>query len=146
MTAKLIDPESGRIEWPYGFLYGTWKPLLGKRVDGYWTCGLINARNRMGGYTGTTYFVVVLDPSGRVQYADMGSGRDFDILSSQCSKSVKLLPSAPPELAGLATGGAAAPAVSIADELKKLVELRASGALTEAEFQAAKQKLLGTPN
>lgn len=68
LRGKLIDPDSGRIEWPYGFLYGTWKPLLGRRVDGYWTCGLINARNRMGGYTGSTYFVVVLDRNGRVEY------------------------------------------------------------------------------
>lgn len=146
LTAKLIDPDSGRIEWPFGFMYGSWKPLLGKRVDGYWTCGLINARNRMGGYTGSTYFVVVLDPNGRVQFSDMGTGRDFDILSGQCAKSVKLLPSAPPELAGVGASGSAPATVSIADELKKLVELRASGALTETEFQAAKQKLLGTPN
>lgn len=146
LTAKLIDPESGRIEWPYGFLYGSWKPLLAKRVEGYWTCGLINARNRMGGYTGSTFFVVVMDPNGRVQYSDMGSGRDFDILSSQCSKSVKLLPTAPPEFAGAATGATRTPPVSIADELKKLVELRSSGALTETEFQAAKQKLLGNSN
>jgi hypothetical protein len=145
LREKLIDPESGRIEWPYGFTYGTWKPLLGKRVDGYWSCGLINARNRMGGYTGSTYFVVVLDRNGLVQYSDMGTAQDFDIISTQCSKSVKLLPAAPPELAGSSTGSSSAPSVSIADELKKLADLRASGAITETEFQAAKQKLLGTP-
>lgn len=33
---------------------------------------------------------------------------------------------------------------SIADELRKLVDLKNSGALNEAEFQAAKQRLLGT--
>lgn len=75
----------------------------------------------------------------------MGTGRDFDILSSQCGKSVKLLPSPPPELTGTGFIAPAASTVSIADELKKLAELRASGAITEAEFQAAKQKLLGTP-
>ena len=32
---------------------------------------------------------------------------------------------------------------SIADEIQKLVELRASGALTEEEFQAGKAKALG---
>jgi hypothetical protein len=33
---------------------------------------------------------------------------------------------------------------SVADELKKLVDLKNSGALTDAEFQAAKSRLLGT--
>ncbi|HEY0312293.1 MAG TPA: SHOCT domain-containing protein [Allosphingosinicella sp.] len=144
LRGKLIDPDSARIEWPHGFLYGTWKPLLSKRIDGYWSCGLINARNRMGGYTGSTSFVVVLDRSGWVQFTDIGTGRDFDILSAQCAKSGNMLPSPPPELAGAATAAATTP-LSIADELKKLAELRASGAITEAEFQAAKQKLLGTP-
>ena len=146
LKGRLVDPDSARIEWPYGFTYGTWKPLLGKRFEGYWSCGLINARNRMGGYTGSTFFVVVLDSAGQVQFADVGSARDFDILANQCSKSVKLLPPAPPEFAGSPSVGTPGPAVSIADELKKLVDLRNSGALTEAEFQAAKQKLLGGAN
>ena len=51
LRARLIDPDSAKIEWPYGFLYGTWKPPFSKRIEGYWTCGLINARNRMGAYT-----------------------------------------------------------------------------------------------
>ena len=33
--------------------------------------------------------------------------------------------------------------MSLTDELQRLAELRASGALTEAEFQKAKDKLLG---
>ncbi len=35
--------------------------------------------------------------------------------------------------------------MSIADELQKLDELRQRGALNEAEFERAKQRLLGTP-
>lgn len=38
---------------------------------------------------------------------------------------------------------AASPSVSVADEIKKLGELRAQGLLTEAEFAAHKAKLLG---
>lgn len=145
LIAKLIDPDSARIEWPYGFIYGSWKPLLDKRIEGYWTCGSINARNRMGGYTGSTSFVVVLDHNGSVLYSDMGSGRDYDFLSMQCAKSVKLLPPPPAALAGRTDGAQPAPSGSIADELKKLVDLKNSGAITEAEFEAAKRKLLGTP-
>jgi Short C-terminal domain len=39
---------------------------------------------------------------------------------------------------------AAPPAPSRADELKKLADLRASGALTEAEFEAEKVRILGS--
>ena len=42
---------------------------------------------------------------------------------------------------GQATDGTAG--TSTADELKKLAELRDSGVLTEAEFSAAKQRLIG---
>lgn len=143
LRARLIDPDSARIEWPYGFTYGTWKPILSKRVEGYWTCGSINARNRMGGYTGSTSFVVVLDANGFVQFVDMGEARDFDFVTSQCNGSVKFLPPPQRELAG-AGGGQPAQAASIADELRKLVDLKNSGALSEAEFHAAKQQLLGT--
>lgn len=144
LRARLIDPDSARIEWPHGFIYGTWKPVLSKRMEGYWTCGLINARNRMGGYTGSTAFVVVMDNAGEPLFTDLGSGQDFDILSAQCANSVKLLPPPPAALAGIleSNGG---PVPSLGDELQKLAALRASGALTEAEFQAAKQKLLGAP-
>lgn len=149
LRSRLIDPDSARIEWPRGFLYGTWKPLLSKRIEGYWTCGLVNARNRMGGYTGSTAFVVVMDQSGGTLYADMGSGRDYDIVSAQCGNSAKLLPPAPASFAtatppsGTPSSLAAAP--SLSDELAKLAQLKASGALTEQEFQAAKAKLLTAP-
>ncbi len=146
LRARLIDPESARIDWTHGFLLGSWKPFMSKRIDGYWTCGLVNARNRMGGYTGSTAFVVVLDSSGYVQYAELGQSKDFDVLTASCNNSAKLLPPRPSDLLATVNAQAthtAAP-VSMADELKKLVELKNSGALSEAEFQAAKQRLLGT--
>jgi hypothetical protein len=147
LRSRLIDPDSARIDWTHGFLLGSWKPFMSKRIDGYWTCGLINARNRMGGYTGSSAFVVVLDPSGHVQYVDMGKNEDFDVLTASCNNSAKHLPPPPPQLLG-SSSAAAAPAasaapVSVADELKKLVALKEAGALSGAEFQAAKEKLLG---
>ncbi|MBB3348340.1 SHOCT domain-containing protein [Sphingomonas sp. BK069] len=144
LRARLVDPESARIEWPRGFLYGSWKPILSKRIEGYWTCGLVNARNRMGGYTGSTAFVVVMDPDGNVLFSDMGSAREYDLVSSQCTGSANMLPPAPPQLQASATPpGEPARQGSLGDELRKLAELKAAGALTDGEFQAAKAKLLG---
>ncbi len=142
LRGRLIDPDSAHIQWPYGFTMGTWKPFLAKAIEGYWTCGLINARNRMGGYTGATAFVVVLDPSGYVKYSEIGNGKDFDILTASCNKSAKMLPPAPAELLATPSSSSKGGVESLADEIKKLVDLKNSGALTEAEFQAAKAKLL----
>lgn len=142
LRSRLFDPDSARIEWPYGFLNGSWKPPFQKKIDGYWTCGLVNAKNRMGGYVGTKSFVAVVSPAGAVQYVETGTGGDFDLLSSQCANSVKLLPPAPPEFAGSYSAPSASAGGSLADELKKLSDLKESGALTEEEFQAAKQRLL----
>lgn len=146
LRSRLIDPDSARIEWTHGFHLGSWRPFLSKQIDGYWSCGLINARNRMGGYTGSTSFVVVLDPAGYVKYSQIGEAKDFDALTISCTNSLKYLPSPPREL--LATqnqgGPAGSSSPSLADEIQKLVDLRNSGGLTEEEFQAAKQKLLGS--
>lgn len=144
LRARLIDPASAQIEWPYGFLLGWWRPAFSKRIDGYWTCGSVNARNRMGGYTGRTAFVVVLNPDGNVLYSDIGTSDDFDFLTGQCNKSVSLLPPPPKGLA-VVNAAPALPGPSIADELKKLLDLKNSGALTEAEYQAAKARVLEGP-
>jgi hypothetical protein len=141
LRARLIDPGSAQINWPYGFLLGSWRPLFSKRIEGYWTCGTVNARNRMGGYTGRTSFVVVLDRNATVLYSDVGEAKDIDVLTSQCNGSAKLLPPPPSALGGVLASPPAAN-TSIADEIKKLADLKDSGALTEAEFQAAKTRLL----
>ncbi len=141
---RLIDPESARIDFPYGFLLGYWKPAFSKRYEGYWTCGSVNARNRMGDYTGSTAFVVVLDSTGIVQFTDVGSSKDLDLVSASCGNSVKNLPPPPAQLSRSPNTSTTTGIPSVADELKKLVDLKNSGALTDAEFQTAKQKLLGT--
>jgi len=147
LRSRLVDPDSARIEWPFGFTLGNWKPLLASRIEGYWTCGQINARNRMGGYTGATSFVVVLSPEGQVRYSEVGTSQNVDILSSQCARSISLLPTAPPALRASSTPQQnAPPAPSLADELERLVRLRDSGAITPAEFDAAKGRLLAQPN
>jgi hypothetical protein len=149
LRQRMIDPDSARIEWPAGFTHGTWQPMFSKKlIEGYWTCGWINARNRMGGYTGRAAFVVVLDASGQIKFLEIGdAGKDnvinVDYLFRACSNSAKALPPPPNELTQtVSTETAQVP--SIADEIKKLVDLRESGVITEEEFQAAKKRLLGT--
>lgn len=63
----------------------------------------------------------------------------------QCANSVKLLPPAPAEFSSGSSGQDTNAAGSLADEIKKLVGLKESGALTDAEFQAAKQRVLDRP-
>jgi len=127
LRQRLIDPDSARFEWPNGFTLGSWTPFMGSAIEGYWTCGLINARNRMGGYTGSTAFVAVLTPEGQLRHVDMGQARDFDMLTTQCTNSVRFLPPAPPALASSTPPQAPVSSPSIADELERLVRLRDSG-------------------
>lgn len=141
VRASLVDPQSAQFQWPYGFVQGTWKPFLGKRIEGTWTCGSVNAKNRMGGYVGQSTFVVVVK-DGAAVFVDMDSGGRAGLVSEQCEKSKIWLP-APQE--GMLEGSKSetGPArVSIADELAKLVALREKGVLTPAEFEAQKAKLL----
>jgi hypothetical protein len=138
------DPGSATFEWPFGFTYGSWKPVLQSRIEGWWTCGRVNAKNRMGGYVGSRYFVVVMNDDGRALFNETSSGGDFDFVSSQCANSVVHLPPAPREFFETTSASQpAASAPSVADELKKLSDLYEAGALTEEEYKAAKAKILG---
>jgi hypothetical protein len=98
----------------------------------------------MGGYAGSSYFAVVIDPEGRVKFVEIGESKDFDFLTTQCEGSVKLLPR--PQL-GMLTAEKQVPVTtgSLADELEKLSKLRERGLLSEEEFQAAKKQLLERP-
>jgi predicted metalloprotease with PDZ domain len=80
---SLIDPQSAQIEWPYNFTSVTRKPLLGRRLAGWSTCGLVNARNRMGGYTGKVWFQAMIN-SGRVIALDVGSADGLDPATVTC--------------------------------------------------------------
>lgn len=140
---QLVDPASAQFEWPYGFTRGEWKRLLRSRVNGLITCGFVNSRNRMGGYAGRTAFAVVFDFDGSsIQHLEVGDNRrSLDLTAMVCDKSAGMFPPPQRELLQTATP-ASSSAGSVADELAKLAQLRDSGALTEAEFQVAKQRLL----
>ena len=96
LRSNLIDPQSAQIEWPYNFVRGTLKPLIGRRRTGWYTCGWVNAKNRMGGYTGRVWFLVMIN-SGAVTEVDIGSVDGIDPASATCPDLVKkgMLPAAP---------------------------------------------------
>lgn len=137
-----FDPSSAQFNWPYGFMWGEWKPMFQARKTGYWTCGTINAKNRMGGYVGSRFFVVVMDENAQPIFTDVGTDGAFD--TTGCQNSVAQLPPAPQSMFE-ATSSANAPASSgssMADELAKLAKLFEQGALTQEEYDAAKARVL----
>lgn len=68
LQASLVDPYSAHINLPFGFTptLSTWK-IWGVDTTGYFTCGVVNARNRMGGYVGNTVFVGIVYADGSVE-------------------------------------------------------------------------------
>lgn len=88
IVGRLIDPESARVAWPYGFFGGSLKGLFSKRQTGWITCGLINAKNRMGGYTGTAPFLIVIHDSQVVEL-DIGEAGEIDVASATCPDLIK---------------------------------------------------------
>lgn len=73
---RLVDPDSAKVRWPNFYLQRGFTPFLSKRVNGYATCGYLNARNRTGGYSGEVPFVVVVDHD-QVLYLQVAKG-DLD--------------------------------------------------------------------
>lgn len=84
----MIDPDSTKFEWPYDFTAGALKGLFSKRHTGWITCGLVNSRNRMGGYSGQSYFEVVIH-NGLIDMLDIGEAQDFDMVNMSCQKLIK---------------------------------------------------------
>lgn len=80
----LVDPDSAKIEWPNGYRKGGFKPFMSKRVYGYATCGLVNSRNRMGGYAGQQPFAVVID-NDRVLYVEIARSRG-NLIAEACDR------------------------------------------------------------
>jgi hypothetical protein len=146
VKSRLIDPQSAIIEMPYDFIYGSWSPAFtGARFEGFMTCGTVNAKNRMGGYTGSTYFISVIDGAGFEKYTDMDSAtseyfRPVDDACSQLVEKLKFVGDQFEQTVDAAGSNADKP--SIAQELEKLAQLHASGALSDEEYAAAKARVL----
>jgi hypothetical protein len=88
LKASLIDPDSAKIEWPYVAISGTLKAFLGRRRSGFFTCGLVNARNRMGGYTGSVFFLILIK-NNQVVSLDIGQADGMDTASISCPEYIK---------------------------------------------------------
>jgi hypothetical protein len=91
VRARLIDPDSANFTWTGGYLKRGFTPLFSKRIYGYSTCGIVNSKNRLGGYVGRTMFVVVIDYD-RVLYTELGKPGGYDMLSEACEKAPPLPP------------------------------------------------------
>lgn len=88
LLASLVDPDSAKIEWPYVAVSGTLKAFLGKKRSGFFTCGLVNAKNRMGGYTGSVFFLIMIK-NNQVVSLDIGQTDGSDTASISCPEYIK---------------------------------------------------------
>ena len=107
IRAQLIDPDSARINWLGSYYRGEFKIMLGGRTYGYVACGTVNSKNRMGGYAGSTPFVVVID-YGRVLLSRIENWIDYEC--SQLQQQGKF----PPLPASGVSGAPAANAAGLA--------------------------------
>ena len=139
IRGSLIDPTSAEFQWPHGFLLGSWKPFLQRHMTGYFNCGLVNAKNRMGGYTGSTAFAVIMNDTS-VSYVTVDEPKGLNLADAMCSKTA--LPTPQPGMLDNGPPPVALPGFSVADEIAKLAALRDKGILTQAEFDAQKAALL----
>lgn len=127
ILARLVDPNSAKINWLSGPHKSVYKPLLERRVHGYVACGTVNARNRMGGYTGAQTFVVVID-FDRVLYVDIDN-RPTGLVTENCMAALSsgALPPVPDEAApqpisGQLAADAADPTTAIGLSLRAMPE------------------------
>jgi hypothetical protein len=116
LKAKMIDPASTRISWPYGFTQGFVNHLFDEPHYGWWTCGRINSRGWSGDYVGDIWFVVLIK-DGVIQSLDRGNSLEVTHASALCEDAVgtgKLRPAPIPVIAAApeATAAPAAPAPS----------------------------------
>ncbi|MFL6759455.1 PDZ domain-containing protein [Sphingomonas sp.] len=110
LLASFFDPSAAVVEWPNGLAGGWWKPFLSKKIPGWFTCGRVNGKNRMGGYVGFHDFVAVMH-DGAVAYTEVGSG-NYDLIAAQCQKAIAsgLIPTVPLETKAVAEAAPAPPA------------------------------------
>ncbi len=99
LRTRLIDPESARFSWLGGYHKGGFKSLLWGTAAGYFACGTVNARNRMGGYAGQVTFIVAIDYD-RVVFAEVDKGAS-GFAHDRCSQLLRdgMLPPVPQETA-----------------------------------------------
>ena len=115
VLAGFFDPSSAQFQWNYGLVGGYFKPVLQRKYPGWWTCGLVNGKNRMGGYVGFRSFVAVMN-NGQITLSLVGDGGTYDFIAGQCQQAISkgiLPPAEAPE----APTVAAAPTLGLAANL-----------------------------
>lgn len=88
VSATLVDPASAIFTWPYTIEVIEQKPLLGQRTKRWRTCGTLNARNKMGGYAGTS-FVIAEFENGRLVATGIGEDDRTDPVNIVCEQWIK---------------------------------------------------------
>lgn len=88
LLSGFFDPDSAQITWDRGITGGYWKPVLSKKIPGWFTCGLVNGKNRFGGYVGARRFVVV-EYAGSVVFSQVGDGSTYDFVQLGCDKAIQ---------------------------------------------------------
>lgn len=108
--AGFFDPGSAEFQWPFGIVGGYFKPVLQGKKVGWWTCGQVNGKNRMGGYVGFRTVVVVVN-NGAAVFSATGDGGNYDFVNLECQQAINkgMLPRADATTAVAATPPSDAP-------------------------------------
>ncbi len=88
VRSLLTDPESARFEWPNQVTKGVLKMPFEKTRLGYYTCGFVNSKNRMGGYKGRAW-VIALVRYDQAEFAEIGDPDGTDLVSAMCERALK---------------------------------------------------------
>jgi hypothetical protein len=111
LRAKMIDPSSTRIRWPYRFTRGFTQLMFDQPRYGWWTCGRIESKGYAGDYVGEVWFTVLMR-DGKVVTLDRGNTLEVTHASAHCEDAVRsgeLKPAAVVAVSGpLPTAAAAA--------------------------------------
>jgi hypothetical protein len=142
LTSSLVDPASAHITLPYGFTPqpATWK-VWGVDMRGYFTCGAVNSRNRMGGYVGETIFLAHISLQGQVT-TTLDSSK-YPVLGRVCA-SGGLPPIKPTTVAAIFRPAPQDAGASLTKQLADLADLHRKGAISDEEFAAAKARIIGS--
>jgi len=132
VASMLIDPDSAKIEPQSGFAIRRWGNVSGNSV-----CFSVNAKNRFGGYVGSKLYAVVINDNGGVLKIDTDYGPYDGHVEKQCLEA-----NLPPVNFVTESAANAERSQPLAEQLQSLADMRQRGLLTDAEFAAAKAKLL----
>ncbi len=88
LRAKMIDPLSTQIRWPYRFVRGFTQYLFEQPRYGWWTCGRINSKGHDGSYAGEVWFTVLIK-EGAIQSLDRGNTLEVTHASAHCEDAIR---------------------------------------------------------